>query len=248
MPFQKLQPVSRELVTNLTWSWAVPITWWIKSTIFTLFKSIHKQQKHLNLSTGTSEPAVGWSALTPRPHAQSESSTFPEQLPFLTTSSLPSFCPLAPPSKDVTLMKKAWSFSFFSFSMPAYTSAHKRAAQLTELQWHSRPTVWGHMAVWEKDVPDKGTTGGKGRTANTFETITITLFFWPYRQLHMRSPIMPPWLYTAQRVQGSCVDNCSFCSWLTNLMQAAFLPTGSCSLWVHHSSIPKSYWVPSPTS
>lgn len=69
------------------------------------------------------------------------------------------------------------SLILFSFSMPAYTSPHRRAAQLTELQWHSQPMVWGHMAMREKDVPDEGTAGDKGRTAHTFETTTIPWYF-----------------------------------------------------------------------
>lgn len=124
MPLQKLQPVSRELVTDLMWSWALPTTWWIgiKPTTFTLLKVYTSSiWKHLKLCTGTSEPAVSWPWDVLWHHGlntQSESST--EQFPFLTIASLPSLSPLAIPSKGKTLVKKAWSF----FPFPCQLTLH----------------------------------------------------------------------------------------------------------------------------
>lgn len=215
LPLHKLKPVSRELVTDLPWSWAVPTTWWmdIKSTTFTLLEAYTSSksiwgsaQEHLNRQWAG---CVMSSDTTASP--LSESSAQPEQLTFLTTSALPSLSPLAVPSKDVTLMT-LWSFTFFLFPCQLPGELHS----FTELQWHSQPSVRPHGHE-RKGCPRWRDSRWQGKNSQHIWNHHSYMIFW---QLHMCSPhhASPMVLHsTGSSMHREWVDNWNFCRWLTNL-------------------------------
>lgn len=97
------------------------------------------------------------------------------QFPFLTTSSLP--FPASHTQQGSDTAEKSLLLCLFSFSTPAQfpVPAHSRAAQLMAL--NNQPMEQGHTGNGAKGTAGEGTCGGKGRTANAFQTTVNTQLF-----------------------------------------------------------------------